>query len=364
MKIKDIIQVIEKLAPLSFQESYDNAGLQVGSPENEIKAVLLTVDVTEEIIEEAKRKNADLIICHHPVIFGGIKKLTGKNAVERIIIEAVKNNIAIYASHTNLDSAWGGVNIRLAEKLGLKEISILKPVSGTLKKLVTFVPIEQLEKVRLALFEAGAGNIGNYDSCSYNIEGKGTFRAGEGTTPFVGKKGELHTEPEIRIETIFPSHLKNKIISALLSSHPYEEVAYDIYPLENSFERQGIGAQGFLKENLSETGFLTMVKEKLNCQYVRHSPLTGKTIKKVALCGGGGSFLISDAISSGADVFITGDLKYHQFFEPENKLLLIDAGHFETENQAMEIFYELLLKSFPTFAFYFSELNTNPVNHF
>lgn len=364
MKIKDIIQVIEKLAPLSFQESYDNAGLQVGNPEKEIKAVLLTLDITEEVIEEAKRKKADLIICHHPVIFGGIKKLTGRNAAERIIINAIKNDIAIYASHTNLDSTWGGVNIKLAEKLGLKNISILKQVSGTLKKLVTFVPTEHAEKVRLALFNAGAGSIGNYDSCSYNTEGKGTFRAGDGANPFVGEKGELHTESEIRIETIFPAHVKNKVIAALLENHPYEEVAYDIYPLENSYNKQGIGALGYLPDPMISTDFLNHVKKELNCTQLRHSVLMSKPVSKVAICGGSGGFLISDVLASGADAFVTGDLKYHQFFEPEKQLLLIDAGHFETERHAVEIFYELLLKNFPTFAFYFSEVNTNPVNYF
>lgn len=364
MKIKEIIKVIEESAPLTFQENYDNAGMQVGNYEQEAESVLLALDVTEEVLKEAVLKKAGLIISHHPVIFGRINKLTGKTLSERIVIEAIKNNIAIYSAHTNLDSSWNGVNIKLAEKLGLVNISVLKPVSGTLKKLVTFVPSKHVEKVRKSLFDAGAGHIGNYDSCSYNIEGKGTFRGSDETNPFVGKKGELHFEPETRIETVFPGHLMHKIVSALLENHPYEEVAYDIYPLDNSYNRQGMGAIGELTSSINEHEFLTKVKSDLNCSFLKHSRLTGKRIKKVAVCGGSGSSLLPDAIISGAQAFITGDVKYHSFFEPENSLLLVDAGHFETEHHTVEIFYDLLKKNFPTFAIYFSEVNTNPVNYF
>lgn len=364
MKIKEIISQIEKFAPLSFQESYDNAGIQVGNVENEISAALLTLDVTEKVMKEAVDKKAGLIVSHHPVIFGGIKKLTGKNESERVVIEAVKNNIAIYSAHTNLDSAWNGINMVLAKKLGLENASVLKTVSGSLKKLVTFVPVEHAGKVREAIFEAGAGQIGNYDSCSYNLEGNGTFRGNDQANPFVGDKNELHTETEVRIETIFPQHLKTNIISALLKSHPYEEVAYDIYSLENNFERQGMGAIGDLPEAMNEEDFLSLVKSNLKCEYIRHSPKINKKIKRVAVCGGSGSFLIHDSIMKGAQAFVTGDLKYHQFAEPENRLLLVDAGHFETEHHSVEIFYDFLTKKFPTFAFYFSEVNTNPVNYF
>ena len=364
MKIKEIVLRIEELAPLSFQESYDNAGMQVGDVENEISSVLLTLDVTEEVIDEAINKQAGLIISHHPLIFGGIKKLTGKSLTERIVIKAVKNNIAIYSAHTNLDSAWNGINTQLATQLNLEGISILQHTVGALKKLVTFVPAEHAAKLREALFQAGAGHIGNYDSCSFNIDGQGTFKGNEETNPFVGKKGELHVETETRIETIFPQHLKNKIISTLLKNHPYEEVAFDIYPLENKFEKQGMGAIGNLPIELTEDEFLTLVKTKLHCTYIRHSTKTGKKIKKVAVCGGSGSFLIQEAMAENADALVTGDIKYHQFSEPENRLLLVDAGHFETERHSVEIFYEFLIKKFPTFAFYFSEVNTNPVNYF
>lgn len=363
MKIKDIIKVIEDLAPVSFQESYDNTGMQIGNTDKEINSVLLTLDVTEATINEAIENKTELIISHHPLIFSGIKKLSGKNSTERIVIKAIKNDIAIYSCHTNIDSAWNGVNIKLAEKLGLQNIKILKPVSGNLKKLVTFVPSEHAHKLRTALFEAGAGNIGNYDSCSYNSEGKGTYRANENANPFAGKINELHTENEIRIETIFPSYLKSKVLSALLANHPYEEVAFDIFSLDNTYNKQGIGAIGILNEEADENIFLKSIKETLNCKQIRYSALTGKKIKKVAVCGGSGSFLISEALSSGADAFVTADLKYHQFQEPENKLLLVDAGHFETEYHTLEIFYELLNKKFPTFAIYFSKVSTNPVNY-
>jgi len=363
MKIKEIITEIEKIAPLSFQETYDNSGIQVGNIDNETNSVLITLDVTEYVVDEAINLKSSLIISHHPLIFNGIKKLTGKSTTERAIIKAIKNDITIYSCHTNLDSAWNGVNIRLAEKLGLKNIKILKNVSGTLKKLVTYVPIENADKVRTSLFNAGAGNIGNYDSCSYNSNGNGTFRAGKNANPFVGKIGEIHFEPEIRIETIFPKHLTNNILEALFKSHPYEEIAYDIYSLDNRNAQQGIGATGILNKPIKEIDFLEFVKSKLNCKHLKYSALTNKQIKKVAVCGGSGSFLMSDAILQKADAFITSDIKYHQFQEPESRMLLIDAGHFETENHALEIFYEIINKKFPNFATYFSKENINPVNY-
>ncbi len=363
MKIKALIAEIERIAPLSFQESYDNSGIQVGNIDNETNSVLLTLDVNEQVVDEAIKKKSSLIISHHPIIFNGLKKLVGKNSTERTVIKAIKNDIAIYSCHTNLDSAWNGVNIKLAEKLGLKSIKILKSVSGTLKKLVTFVPLEHAEKVRTALFNAGAGQIGNYDSCSYNINGNGTFKANKNTNPFVGKIDELHTESETRIETIFPEYLTNKILEALYSSHPYEEIAFDIYTLDNTYNKQGIGAIGILENPSDETIFLEFIKKKLNCKFIKHSALIRKKIKKVAVCGGSGSFLISEAIAQHADAYVTADIKYHQFQEPDNKILLIDAGHFETENHTLEIFYEIINKKFPNFATYFSKVNINPVNY-
>src|SRR6056297_1117361 len=273
MKIREIISSIESFAPLVFQEDYDNAGLIVGDQEQEAKGALITVDITEKIIDEAINKKINLIIAHHPIIFAGLKKITGKNYVERIIIKALKNDIAIYAAHTNLDNIQGGVNSKIAEKLNLQNTKILAPLNDHLMKLVYFVPVKQAEETRKAIFKAGAGHIGNYDMCSYNLEGKGSFRAGEDTNPFVGNKNEIHYEDEIRIETIFPKHLKHKIINALIEAHPYEEVAYDIYPLENKFERAGSGMIGELKKEIPEIEFLEQVKKIFKAQCIRHTKL-------------------------------------------------------------------------------------------
>lgn len=363
MLVKEITQFIEELAPLSFQETYDNAGLLVGNSSSEINGVLITLDITEAVIDEAIQKNLNMVIGHHPLIFSGLKKITGKNEIERCVIKAIKNDIAIYAAHTNLDSVHGGVNSKICEKLNLKNCKVLSPVSDHLKKLVTFVPLAEIDKVREAVFNAGSGNIGNYDSCSFNTKGTGSFRGNESTNPFVGEKGELHFEEEIRFETIFPKHIQGKVISALLNAHPYEEVAYDIYPLENKYEQAGIGMIGELETTTDEIAFLQQIKETFNCKVVKHTNLLNKPIKKVAVAGGSGSTYLRNAISAKADIFISGDFKYHQYFEAENKILIADIGHFESEQFTKELFSELLTKKFPKFAVHLSEVNTNPVNY-
>ncbi len=362
--LKEIVSFLESFAPLILQESYDNAGLITGDINSEIESALITIDVTEAVVDEAIQKKAGLIVSHHPVIFSGLKKLTGKNYVERTIIKAIKNDIAMYASHTNLDSVEGGVNRKICEKLGLQQCRILQPSSQLLKKLVTFIPVEHLNQVREAVFSAGAGNIGNYDSCGFTVEGTGSFRGNEVSNPFVGKKGEIHSEKEVRFETIFPSFLQGKIIDALLQSHPYEEVAYDIYPLENKFEKAGMGMTGILPEPVPETEFLTRLKSIFNTGLIKHTALKGKPVKKAAVCGGSGSSLLNAAIDARADIFITGDFKYHQFFDAENKIVIADIGHFESEQFTKELFYELLIKKFPKFAVHLSEVNTNPVFYF
>ncbi|MCY1721367.1 Nif3-like dinuclear metal center hexameric protein [Prolixibacteraceae bacterium Z1-6] len=364
IKIKNISTFFENFAPLRLQESYDNAGLIIGDLNAEVDSVLVTLDVTEEVIEEAIRKKAGLIIAHHPIVFSGLKKITGKNYVERTLLKAIKNNIAIYAAHTNLDSIEGGVNGKICEKLGLKDCKILQPASGLLKKLVTFIPIDQAPQVHEAVFSAGAGNIGNYDSCGFNVYGEGTFRGNESTNPFVGKKGEIHTEKEIRFETIFPTYLQEKVIRALLNAHPYEEVAYDIYTIDNKFNRVGMGMIGTLPAEKNETEFLQQLKSTFNTGVIRHTALQNKAVKKVAVCGGAGAFLLNQAIAAGADVFVSGDFKYHQFFDAENKIVITDIGHFESEQYTKELFYELLTKNFPKFAIHLSEVNTNPVFYF
>lgn len=364
LTINEIVQFLETVAPPALQESYDNAGLVVGNPEAEISSALVTIDVTEAVVDEAIEKKAGLIIAHHPIIFSGIKKLTGKNYVERTVLKAIKNDVAIFAAHTNLDAVIGGVNTKICEKLGLKNCKVLQPVSGQLKKLVTFIPVNFADKVRTAVFNAGAGHIGNYDSCGYNLEGTGSFRAGENTNPYVGEKGEVHFEKEIRFETIFPGWLQSKIIKALFEAHPYEEVAYDIYPLENSYEKAGMGMVGELEKPLSEPDFLSLLKKTFGTGCIKHTALKGKNVTKIAICGGAGSFLINHAIAAKADFFVTGDFKYHQFFDAENKIVIADVGHYESEQFTKELFYELLTKKFPKFAVRFSEVKTNPVFYF
>ena len=363
-KLKEITNYFENIAPLSLQESYDNAGLIIGDKNAEISSVLVTLDVTEEIIDEAISQKAQLIVAHHPIVFSGLKKITGKNYVERSLIKAIKNDIAIYAAHTNLDSVTGGVNSKICEKLNLNNCKILQSVSGQLKKLVTFIPVEHSEVVRKAVFNAGAGTIGNYDSCGFETEGEGSFRGNENSNQFVGEKGKLHSEKEIRFETIFPAYLQGKVIQALLNSHPYEEVAYDIYSLENKFDKVGMGMIGTLPEPKSENEFLIQLKKTFNTGVIKHTALLNKDVKKIAVCGGSGSSLLKQAIAAGADFFVSGDFKYHQFFDAENKIVIADIGHFESEQFTKELFYELLTKKFPKFAIHLSEANTNPVFYF
>lgn len=364
MTVEDIITVIEDFAPLLYQESYDNCGLLTGNRKWEATGALLALDCTEDVIEEAIQNNCNLVIAHHPVIFSGLKKLTGSNYVERTIIKAIKHDIAIYACHTNLDNVKLGVNKKIADKLGLNELQILAPKKEILKKLVTFAPASHHQAVLNALFSAGAGSIGNYNSCSFNTEGTGTFRGNEHTQPFIGKPNELSKEKEIRIESIFEAPRQSQVLASLLAAHPYEEVAYDIYQLENEHSQIGSGMIGSLKEPVSEQDFLNHVKKTFLVPTIKHTQKTGKMIKKVAVCGGSGRFLLKNAIQSRADAFITADFKYHEFFDAENKLLLIDTGHYESEQFTPEIFYEIIQKKFTTFAIRLSKINTNPINYF
>jgi dinuclear metal center YbgI/SA1388 family protein len=364
MKIKEIIQFLENLAPLSLQESYDNAGLIIGNGEAECTGIITSLDVTESVVEEALKRNCNLIVAHHPIIFRGIKKLNGKNYVERTVISAIKNDVAIYAIHTNLDNIIEGVNKKIADKLHLQNCKTLLPKEGTLQKLVTFSPVKNAEEVRTALFKAGAGAIGKYDECSFNVEGQGTFKAGEGSDPFVGKIGERHVENETRIEVIFPSFLQNKIIQSLKESHPYEEVAYYIQALENVQENVGSGLIGELAEEISEKELLKSLKNDFNLSIIKHTPFSGKPVTKVAVCGGAGIFLLPNAIAAGAQVYITADIKYHEFFDADSRILLADIGHYESEQFTIELLTDFLQKKFPNFAVLKTEINTNPVNYF
>ena len=364
MKIKEIIQFLESIAPFSFQESYDNAGLIVGDAETECSGIITSLDVTEEVVKEAISKKCNLIVGHHPIIFKGLKKLNGKNYVERTVITAIKNDIAIFAIHTNLDNVLEGVNQKIAEKLQLQNCKVLLPKEGTLEKLTTFAPVKKAEEVRNALFEAGAGNIGNYDQCSYNIEGTGTFRALEGSNPYVGEKKRLHYENEVRIEVIFPAQLQKKIIKSLKEAHPYEEVAFYVQSLKNTRDDVGSGLIGELSVPVLENELMATLKSAFHLKVIRHTEFLNKPVHKIAVCGGSGFFLLSDAIAAGAQVYITGDVKYHEFFDADERILLADIGHYESEQFTIELLTEFLREKFSNFAVQKTEINTNPVRYF
>lgn len=364
MKISEIISYLESVAPPVLQEGYDNAGLLTGSSAWDCTGIITTLDATEEVVLEAIEKKCNLIVAHHPIIFGGLKKITGRNYVEKTVITAIRNDVAIYAIHTNLDNVLHGVSGVMADKLGLKNRAVLQPKSDTLKKLFTFVPIEHAEKVRSAIFSAGAGHISNYSECSFNIAGQGTFKPGDGTDPFVGKPGIRHTEDEIKMEMIFPAWLEKSIITAMNTTHPYEEVAYDIVSLDNNNPQAGSGLIAELAESMPETAFLGLLKERFNLSVIRHTPLTGKQVKKVALCGGAGAFLIGTAVVAGADFYISADIKYHEFFDANNRLVIADIGHYESEQFTIAYLHDILSRKFPNFAVLKTGVKTNPVLYF
>jgi dinuclear metal center YbgI/SA1388 family protein len=363
MKISSIISFLESLAPSSLQEVYDNAGLITGDAGWECSGIICSLDATEEVVLEAIAKKCNLIIAHHPIIFGGLKKINGKNYVEKTVITAIKNDIAIYAIHTNLDNVLAGVNGRIAGELGLKSVSILEAKENTLKKLFTFVPTTKAAAVRTALFAAGGGHIGNYSECSFSTEGTGTFRAGADTNPYVGKPGEPHTENEIKIEIVFPAWVQGTLIAALKESHPYEEVAFDIVSVDNQHPGSGAGVVGELAEPMDETVFLNYLKKIFSLPVVRHTALINKPVKRVAVCGGAGSFLISKALAAGADAFVTADMKYHEFFDANGRMLIADIGHYESEQFTIHLLQEVLEQKFPTFAVLKTGVKTNPVHY-
>ncbi len=364
MKINTIISFLEDLAPPSLQEGYDNAGLLTGRNEWECTGILCALDATEEVLQEAIDKNCNLVVAHHPIIFGGLKKITGSNYVERTVIKAIRNDIAIYAIHTNLDNVIEGVSGAMAARLELQNLAVLKPSENTLKKLYSFVPDAHAEKLRSAIFAAGGGQIGKYDECSFNTEGEGTFRAGEGTNPFVGKMGEQHVEKEVRVEVVFPAHLEPAIRLALLNAHPYEEPAFDIISLGNRHPGIGSGIIGQLPGPLEGAEFLQLLKTAFGLTSIRHTQVLPGKIKRVALCGGAGSFLIPKALAAQADAYVTGDIKYHEFFDADARMLLADIGHYESEQFTIGLLQEKLEQKFPTFAVLKTSINTNPVRYF
>jgi dinuclear metal center YbgI/SA1388 family protein len=364
MKINEIILYLESMAHPSLQEDYDNSGLITGDAGWECSGIICSLDATDEVVKEAIAKKCNLIVAHHPIIFRGLKKINGKNYVEKAIIAAIKNDIAIYAIHTNMDNVIEGVNGQMAKMLGIKNVSILSSKENTLKKLFTFAPVDKAEQVRNAIFMAGGGHIGNYSECSFNAEGVGTFKAGEGANPYAGDIGRPHREKEMKIEVIFPSFLENKMVTAMKAAHPYEEVAYDVVSLSNNNNLVGSGMIGELPESIDEKQFLTQLKKIFNVPVIRHSALLNKAIKRIALCGGAGSFLISKALTAGVDAYITADMKYHEFFDANNRMLIADIGHYESEQFTIELLKEVLEQKFPTFAVLKTEVKTNPVHYF
>ncbi len=362
-KIKDVGSYLESLAPSPYQESYDNTGLLTGDPHAAVNGVLVTLDCTEAVVEEAVSLKCNLIVSHHPILFKGLKKLTGNTYVERTIISSIKNNVAIYAAHTNLDNVYQGVNKKIAEKIGLRNTTILVPRKDTLSKLVTFVPPGYLDAVTAALHDAGAGQIGHYKNCSFQVDGKGRFEPEVGASPYIGTPGQPEIVSETRLELIFPTRLEASILKALRGSQPYEEVAYYVSRLENENQEVGAGMVGELERPEEPKAFLARLKRKMNLIQLRHTRILDEPISKVAVCGGAGSFLLLDAIQAGAQAFVSADFKYHEFFDADDKILVADVGHYESEQFTKELFMEVLSKKFPTFAINFSKTVTNPISY-
>ncbi|MFN0082854.1 MAG: Nif3-like dinuclear metal center hexameric protein [Ferruginibacter sp.] len=364
MLLKEITNFLETIAPPSLQEDYDNAGLITGNKSMDCNGALIGLDCTEQVVQDAIDKNCNVIIVHHPIVFKGLKKINGNNYVERTIIKAIKNDIAIYAIHTNLDNVLDGVNGKIATLLGLKNVKILSPKSDLLKKLVVYCPPPNARKLSAALFAAGAGNIGNYSECSFSTEGRGTFTPGPNSNPVTGKIGVKETLEEIKLEVIYAVWLEQKILQAMTDNHPYEEVAHDIYNLSNAFQHTGAGIIGELETTVTETEFLARVAAVFKVKVIKHTPLLQKTYKKIAICGGAGSFLIPVAKAVGADLYVTSDIKYHEFFDADGQMVIADIGHYESEQFTIDLLYDLLSDKFPNFALLKTSVNTNPVQYF
>ncbi len=363
MKINEITNYLESLAPLYLQEDYDNSGLITGNKSWNVSNVLVCLDCTEDVVDEAIARSCNLIIAHHPIVFSGLKSIVGKNYIERTIIKAIKNDIAIYAIHTNLDNIKEGVNAVIGKKIGLENTKILRPKKNFIKKLSFYSPVSDAQRLKILLWEAGAGNIGNYSHCSFSTTGQGTFMGNDDSKPSLGQKKVLHAEKEEKIEMILPLHLQNKILNTLFSEHPYEEVAYEIHLLDNVNQNIGSGIFGKLKTPMKSNDFLKLLKKVMQTDCIRYTDLNKEYIETVAVCGGSGSFLLDDAKKVKADIFITADFKYHEFFDAENDIIIADIGHYESEQFTKELLCEILNKKFTKFATYLSSINTNPINY-
>ena len=364
VKIKDITQYLEQFAPLHYQESYDNCGLLTGDEDWQVKGVLISLDCTEQVVSEALESDCNLIIAHHPIWFQSLKRLSGKSYVERTIVKAIKNDVAIYAIHTNLDNVSHGVNYRLAKKLGLTNLKVLSPKPSSLMKLVTFCPKSNTDQVLRALHDAGAGSIGNYSDCAFVTDGTGMFKPNDVAAPHIGSPNQLEKVAEERLEVIFPRHLQGAIVKALTEAHPYEEVAYYLQELANHNQEIGSGMIGVLDKPLSQKEFLSHLKSSLGTPCIKHSELGEQPISKIAFCGGAGGFLINLAIQSGSDAFVTGDLKYHEYFEADGKILIADIGHYESEVSTKDLLSDIIKENFSKFAVRLSKIDTNPIRYF
>ena len=364
MILKEIVQFIEDKFPLENQESYDNCGLTYGHLENELNGILVCLDVTEEVVNEAIKKKCNLIISHHPVIFRGISKIDGSKINLRVLEKCIQHNIALYALHTNLDNHHSGVNKEISNRIGLENPKILLPKTNTLVKLSVFIPMDSVDKVSHTLFEQGAGSIGDYSGCSFNVKGVGTFKANKNANPAIGAREIKESVDEIKAEYVVRTSDLNKVLNAMWDSHPYEEVAHDIIPIRNKDSEIGSGMIGFLDKEMGEIDFLNKIKKAFNLKSIRHTRLREQKVKKIAVCGGSGSFLLEEALRKKADVFITSDFKYHEFFDAENRILILDIGHWESEQYTTELIGGILMEKFSNFAIHLTEVNTNPVNYF
>jgi len=364
MNVSEIVDYLEQSYPLALQESYDNSGLLCGRKDWEISSVLICIDAIEEVVDEAISLGSNLIIAHHPVIFKGLKKITGSNYVERVIEKCIQHKIALYAIHTNLDNHFQGVNREISNRLGLRDLKILSPMSQNLSKLVVFVPNESLDQVDQAIFEAGCGKIGNYEECHFRTSGIGTFKPNQQANPTIGESGTRSQVEEFRVEYLVKNHQVSSVLSAMNQAHPYEEVAYEIYPIQNVNPYEGAGMIGTLEKPMEESEFLVSLKKTFNCGIIRHTKLLNNKINTVAVCGGSGSFLLKQAIRQNADIFITGDFKYHEFFDAENSIVIADIGHYESEQFTSKIIADKLKEKFTNFAIRLTEINTNPINYF